>query len=422
MHIYPFYLKVLDFCYRFLKFSKRKNQVAKKIRSSGGIGILVTSVILLFSLSSVGAEPQFLVITDIHYGADNTSKDGHDTGPQFLDVTLNQFKKLSTQAAFILNLGDLPTHLLFASPERKEYERTLFHALYEADAEKNPFFYIPGNNDSFAGNYQPFEVDGQSPLTVASDWTGACLFCKDLIIDDQHMRHGGYYSSYAMPANKEIILIALNTAPLINIPALVPRYPNQEADALAELAWLNQQLKAHSAKQLLIAMHVPPGVTYKGGFFWQENYLQRFIDILKNNAAAYGQITLLSGHTHMDELRKIVLPGGGVVYNYSTPAISRIHYNNPGMKIFSLNKEMAVKNYTTYYTTSLERWGTEQYHALGSADAVFPQCHSNTLAQCLNSLSDKQVCTDLEQGLFYGVKSDQVPVNVCHFSYVVRAH
>ena len=56
--LYPFHLKILDFCYRFLrlrnfkklaiglaitrflKFRRRKNQVAKKPVSSGGMGIV----------------------------------------------------------------------------------------------------------------------------------------------------------------------------------------------------------------------------------------------------------------------------------------------------------------------------------------------------------------------------------------------
>ncbi len=39
MSIYRFYLKILDFRYRFLKFCKRKNQFAKKPVSSGKMGI-----------------------------------------------------------------------------------------------------------------------------------------------------------------------------------------------------------------------------------------------------------------------------------------------------------------------------------------------------------------------------------------------
>ena len=82
---------------------------------------------------------------------------------------------------------------------------------------------------------------------------------------------------------------------------------------------------------------------------------------------------------------------------------------------------MAVTNYTTYYTTDLQSWGEEHYDAMGSSGAVFPQCHTSTLAQCLGSLSDQQVCQDLEGGLFYGAKSDRVPQNVCHTTYLIKA-
>lgn len=52
MRIYPFYLKVLDFCYRFLKSRRRKNQVAKKPVPSGRMGIVSILSLLLWSLCS----------------------------------------------------------------------------------------------------------------------------------------------------------------------------------------------------------------------------------------------------------------------------------------------------------------------------------------------------------------------------------
>jgi hypothetical protein len=376
-------------------------------------------LILLSCCFPIFAGPKFLILTDIHYGVGNKEAEGQDTGPAFLNSTLKQMAQLTKNVDFILNLGDLPTHMPFFTSKKGEYEHTLFQELYKADASLKPLFYIAGNNDSLGGNYQPFSVDGQSPLSYADHWDGACLNCSDLIIDKTHMDHDGYYSSYVMPNNKEVILLALNSAPFVNVPLLASKYPNQEADAKAELLWFEHQLKHHSAKQLLIAMHVPPGTTYKGGQFWNEQPLQRFIFLLDTYAARYGQITLLTGHTHMDELRKLPLSKGSI-YNYSTPAISRIHYNNPGMKVFSLNDAMTVANYTTYYTTNLKTWSNEHYDALGSTDAVFPQCHTLTLAQCLDSLSDQQVCHNLEGGLFYGAKSDRVPKNVCHTTYVIK--
>lgn len=375
---------------------------------------------LLFLISPVFAENQFLIVTDIHYGADNKPTADNDTGPVLLASMLGKFKKLSQQADFILNLGDLPTHMLLSSPKKGDYERALFHALYKADVGHKPMFYIPGNNDSLAGNYQAFSMNGTAPLSYAAEWTGACVFCKGLMIDDSNMNAKGYYSSYVMPDNKDIILIALNSAPFVSLPLFVSSYPNQDKDAKAEFLWLERQLKTHTAKQLLIAMHVPPGMNYKGRPFWYRQYLKQFTALLDQYKPAYQEITLLTGHTHMDELRAIPLQQGKTVYNYSTPAISRIHHNNPGMKIISLNKDLEVENYTTYYSSKVDHWADEYYQAMGGADAVFPECHHKTLAACLNSLNTKQVCTDLEKGLFYGAKSVRVPNGACKYTYLVE--
>ncbi|RUR13576.1 metallophosphoesterase [Legionella sp. km772] len=382
-------------------------------------------VLLLIALSTFWvmnafAGPQFLILTDIHYGADNNARDGEDTGPAFLKIALRRMEQLSKEVDFILNLGDLPTHMQIFTSKKGQYERTLFHELFAADSFTKPMFYIPGNNDSLGGNYQPFEVNGESPLSYANDWDGACVDCKELLIDPSNMRHGGYYSSYVIPNNKELILFALNSAPFVKVPLLASNYPHQEEDAEAELAWLEEQLQQHSAKQLLIAMHVPPGINYKGNPFWNEKALSRFIALLDHYSPSYGEITLLSGHTHMDELRKLTLANGRSIYDYSTPAISRIHHNNPGMKIISLNDKLAVSNYTTYYTSELNNWGNEHYQARGTELAIFPNCHSDNLAACLNALTTQQACADLEKGLFYGSKSDRVPQDVCHYTYVIQ--
>ena len=284
--------------------------------------------------------------------------------------------------------------------------------MYVNDSSSKPIFYIAGNNDSLSGNYQPFEVNGISPLNFATDWNGACAHCNGLMINDSHLSHDGYYSSYVIPKNKNIILIALNATQWTRTP-LLSRYPNQEHDALIQLSWLEQQLKKHHAKQLLIAMHEPPGNSYLGNPIWHQQYLDQFIKILNKNKKSYGEITILTSHSHMDEFRKINFTDGKPIYLYSTPGISRIHHNYPGMKVFSLNKNLRIKNFTTYYTSHLLSWANQHYQALNAPDAIFPHCN-NTLSQCLNELSDTQVCDHLDKGLFYGVKSPLVPNNACN--------
>ncbi|KTD63637.1 sphingomyelin phosphodiesterase [Legionella santicrucis] len=364
------------------------------------------------------ANLNFLTISDIHYGENNVSRDGGDTGPEFLNITMKKFKKLSNQVNFILCLGDLPTHSLFNAATKGVYEKKVFDELYINDVSLKPIFYITGNNDSIGGNYQPFSSNGASPLNFATDWHGACAHCKKLIINDDHMYRDGYYSSYVIPGNKKIILIALNANQWAETPLLSP-YPHQKKDALEQLFWLEQQLKEHHAEQLLIAMHEPPGDSYIGKPVWHKQYLKKFINILNKNQQSYGEITLLTAHSHMDEFRKIHLDNGNNIYTFSTPGISRNHHNYPGMKIFTLNKKMKVENFTTYYTSHLDKWENQQYQALNNSNAIFPHCRNKTLSQCLNELNTQQICGYVDQGLFYGVKSPIVP-NDCNKVYKVN--
>jgi predicted phosphodiesterase len=367
--------------------------------------------------------PRFLTLSDIHYGSKNSSNDGQDTGPEFFKIMLNKFKELSQTVDFILFLGDIPTHSLF-NGHKAEYEKMVFHELYQNDEEAKPLFYIFGNNDSLKGNYQAFEFNGISPLNYATDWNGACAHCTGLIIDKSHMNRYGYYSSYVIPNNKDIILIALNTTPWAKIPGLksvfFPKYDHQEQQALAQLDWLEQQLKEHHAKQLLIAMHIPPGSSFLGVSFWYKEYTQRFINILSKYAQQYGQISLLSGHTHMEEFRKIKLNNGTHVYIYSTPGISRIHHNYPAMKVFILDNNLHIKDFITYYTNTNYQWNDQQYRALSLPDPILPECQDKTLAQCLDKLTVDQLCDYLYRGKFYGVKSPNVPDSFCKITYSVN--
>ncbi|WP_058493630.1 metallophosphoesterase [Legionella worsleiensis] len=371
-------------------------------------------------MNCVIASPSFLTVSDIHYGSHLQLKDGEDTGNEFLNITLNRFKELSQNVDFILYLGDLPVHALLVTAKKEAYEKTLFAGLLQADTSKKPMFYITGNNDSLGGNYQPFEQGGKSPLNFATNWTGACVYCEGLLIDDRYMATQGYYSSYVIPDNKDIILLALNSVQFTQTPFYAAQYPNQQHDAKNQLLWLEQQLKTHKSRQLLLAMHVPPGTSYKGTAFWHKAYLDQFIQLLDKYHHRFGQITLLTSHTHMDEFRAIRLSDGSTIYNYSTPSISRIHHNNPGMKVFYLNQQDKIRDFITYYTTKLHQWGKEQYHALGTADAVFPKCTNTDLAQCLNAMSKEQVCDSMGTGLFYGVKSPRIKNQSCLKTYWIN--
>lgn len=373
--------------------------------------------ILFLSTQLACADIRFLSISDFHYGSGNISGDGKDTGKILLNSSLKKFSQLSNQVDFILTLGDFSTHMLLYSPKKSDYLQTVFEGLYEANKQGKPMFYITGNNDSLKGNYQPFSWKGITPLTYAKHWQGACIHCKDLIIDGKHMEDTDYYSSYLISGNKELILIALNTTQFAQTSLLIPPYPQQEKDASQQLKWLESQLKTHHAKQLLIAMHIPPGKQYNGERTWREIYLKQFINLLNQTHKRYGHITLLTAHTHMDDIRKLQLKDGTNIYAYATPSISRNHHNNPAMKIFDLDNELRVKDYTTYYTPNDAQWGNEYYQAMKH---IYPQCRAKILDKCMDSLTKEIVCKKLKIGVFYGAKSSRVDSSVCKTTYPVN--
>ena len=382
--------------------------------------LLFYLIMLLLIIQPVRADVRFLSISDIHYGSDNTPGDGHDTDKILLANALYKLNQLVKEVDFIITLGDFPTHMFRYSPKKDGYIKTIFHDLYKASQPDKPIFYITGNNDSLKGNYQPFSWNGKSPLTLATDWQGACAHCMGLVIDGSHMLTEGYYSSYVLPDNQDIVLIALNSTPFTNIPFFASKYPNQQRDALQQLQWLDTQLKKIHAKQLLIAMHVPPGTDYKGRSTWHAPYLKQFIRILNHAYPDFPEISLLTAHTHMDDIRKIHLNNGMNIYAYATPSISRIHHNNPAMKMFDLDADMKLKDYTTYYTTTDDQWKDDHYSAIKANNSLRPHFHGKILAQCLDALNDKAVCKRLQEGQFYGAKSPRVNSSVCTLTYPVN--
>lgn len=368
------------------------------------------------------ASSHFLTLSDIHYGKDNRPGNGHDTGDMLWSSALGKFKELTTQIDFIILLGNLPTHSIFESSTKKgDYEAKIFHDLYKADSHYKPMFYVAGNNDSLAGNYQPFLFNGRSPLDYAPDWQGACVYCDGLILDKSAMYQGGYYSTYVMPNNKDIILIALNATQFTGIPFWLPAYLNQDLDANQQLEWLETQFNRHHAKQLLIAMHEPPGVDYQDKPIWKENYLKTFIYLLNKYQDHYQQISLLASHTHYDELRKITLDNSRPIYSYSTPSISRSHYNNPAMKVFHLADDFSIYDFTTYYTTDEAHWDNNYYDAIKSKNNnIFPNCSNLHLAACLDSLSNENVCQLMQEKFIYSVKNQDKRITNCLNSYKIN--
>lgn len=358
----------------------------------------------------------------MHYGHHILPIEGQDSGEQLWSTALNKFKQLASKTDFIILLGDIPDHAAITVTQKNAFETKVFHDLFEANKSNKPLFYVTGNNDSLLGNYLAFSSKGVSPLNNAPEWEGgACVHCEGLIIDDSQMREKGYYSSFVMQGNKDIVLIALNANQFAQLPWWVRHYKHQDSDAMQQLDWLEKQLQQIQTKQLLIAMHEEPGLDYKNKSVWHAKYLSRFIQLLNKAQQSNQEVSLIAAHSHYDEIRKITLANGLPIFSYSVPSISRKHYNNSAMKIFSLSPDYYLQNFTTYYTTQDKQWNNDSYSAIDATDnSIFPQCVGKNLAACLSGLSNQVVCNLLKSKLIYGVKNPLVRMNHCLTNYVVN--
>ena len=105
-----------------------------------------------------------------------------------------------------------------------------------------------------------------------------------------------------------------------------------------EMLWFKEQLMLYN--NIIIAMHIPPGVSiYNGGSqSWNEIYSQEFLDLIEmyqSNITA-----IFTGHYHAGLFRF-----AGAVPIIVNPSISPLFGNNPGFRYYNL-KEMDYTEYT----------------------------------------------------------------------------
>lgn len=138
---------------------------------------LLASVLLAFAPGAAESQtghPAYLHLSDIHLDLSGTSS---DTDPQLWAITKSKLASVLAgpdAPAFVLYTGDLPGHYdctqtdcaLDASqvPSHNANIRTVLSDLHDLVAGTAiPLLYLPGNNDSLAGDYFSFtEKDSTS--------------------------------------------------------------------------------------------------------------------------------------------------------------------------------------------------------------------------------------------------------------------
>jgi 3',5'-cyclic AMP phosphodiesterase CpdA len=344
-------------------------------------------------ITTAGADPNFLFLSDIHLNIDTDSTQyGEDTG---LDLWMQFQHKadsvLSTSNApkFIVYTGDLPAHYakndsgsFYLPPnKRKEHNENLIAILTTLRTlsvkHKTPLFYLPGNNDALAGDYYSFaDEQQQTPFSLVPNkyYPYPAVFTKPdhtvppCIVSNPNPSLG-FYAAWPV---KGLRLIALNTV-IWNTGFKTADGTNGNQDGEIQMNWLTNQLKEAETKNenVYIAMHIPPGTdAYSGKPMWEKStepgndWLNRFLLLTKKYEKTITGI--LYGHTHMDEFRRLYDPLSKAITEVaiSCPGITPQHNNNPGFKQVSYNSNTKeLMDFTTFYTTpDALQWGNNTYN------------------------------------------------------------
>lgn len=341
---------------------------------------------------SVAAEglPTFLAVADIHLDRTATSVAyGQDTGRVLWRLARDEMAALLSGAhppRFALFLGDLPVHQAkeHGNPvrHRADIQEVLGGLARLAHDHWVAMVYVPGNNDSLAGDYCPFSQGGRSPLSLSpgQGWPlagghGACdpgAGNRPCILSEDEQ--WGWFSAYPLADDgsdgsggsdrASLRVVALNTVILSTATYCDDELADAERREVAEreLAWLEDQLAdaERRGERVLVAMHVFPGRDgYSGKLAWRalekdgETIQDRFLATLLRHREVVAAV--MTAHSHTEEIRRLCDREGpceqdlfGVAL--SAPGVTPLHDNNPGIKLVAYGPSFAPVDFETSYT------------------------------------------------------------------------
>lgn len=357
----------------------------------------VSIALLSFAPPAAAADPSYLHLSDVHLDLTGESS---DTDPQLWAITKEKVASILEKEdapAFVLYTGDLPGHYDCVTddcrldpsqvPQHNANVETVLSDLHDLVADHGtPLLYMPGNNDSLAGDYFSFsDRAGRTPLSLVPGdrypAVNASAPCgtPPCTVSNPHP-HFGYYSARPVSGLR---VVALNSVILGKEYHEVDGTSQLDAGN-AQLDWLADELADAAGKEkVLLAMHIPPGRDAYGvshgkqeTWLWSrhpdgegdrprnhmEHWLDRFLDLVAEHPDTV--VGLAFGHTHLDELRRLHDRDGKVIeVGVSAPGITTNHGNNPGFKVVSYDATtFELLDFVTYYTEDGNTsWGDQHY-------------------------------------------------------------
>lgn len=340
--------------------------------------ILITITTLGIAIANVAtntSQTNFLVFSDIHLDVKPSTppmeinpygySSHNDLDKATFTTMLGQISTaindgIIQHPAFILLQGDLAGYDRSYSTETYDDEKYVLQQINQA-FPNIPILSVFGNNDSLEKDYGVFyyppgiqDTHSQYEIALTTGWhdgylsTGKqCLISSatyPCIINEDKIN--GYYSAYIA---SHLRLISLNSVMF----AASKHNTSQQNIADQQLAWLETQLVTARLRNdsVLIVSHIPFGNNiFDNSAFWRTADQEPFYNLLsryKNNI-----IGVLSGHTHMEELKVLKDNAnnnvGALVF---TAGLSTSHGNAPSVKTFFLGRSFnnwSITNYETF--------------------------------------------------------------------------
>jgi hypothetical protein len=401
---------------------------------------LATVLTMLGPLAAGAENPAYLHLSDVHLDVSGASS---DTDPQLWAITKAKLAAIlggAAPPAFVLYTGDLPGHYdcedhppddpnpncrLDPSqvPAHTTNAETVLQDLHDLVAGRAiPLLYVPGNNDSLAGDYFSFtDRAGRNLLTLVPDERYPAVHASrpcgrpPCTVSAPHPSLG----FYSVRPVEGLRVIALNSIVLGRKYVEVDG-TTQLAAGNAQLVWLTRELAdAAGSEKVLIAMHIPPGndayaVSHGKTETWMwarhpdgegdqpREHLEHWLDRFLDRVAAHPDtvVGVAYGHTHMDELRRLHDRTGAVTeVAISAPGITTNHGNNPGFKLVTYDGETKeLLDFVTFYTRrGNAAWGDEHY----LFSALF-DCAGQSMLACLSSdrYADTPAVAQVMDGFF----------------------
>jgi len=348
---------------------------------------------------------------------------GEETNNELFESLLAQLKVINQREhpAFVLVLGDFLAHHFHQQYKKYSGDKTTTE--YQAFVRKTlqyitlrlnavfpaiDIYPMIGNNDGYNGDYRVIP-NGIFLKDMMNIWVSFIKKKSNKQSFSQEFPYAGFYAA----AQNNYRILVLDSV-------LFSTYSKKsQADEAAqqELQWLHQQLllAQNQHQKVLLAFHIPAGIdvfrTIKNFFgdvieFWQPDYQQAFMNELKQFPHRVAGI--FSGHIHMDGLQLIELDHSGEVAAISTPSISPIFGNNPGIKVFSYNPVTShIENYETYFypLNGQPLWKKE--YSFNKAYQM--HCRYCSIAKTFSQLMSEENFIDHYKS-YYAVSHDAQPI------------